>query len=58
MKRRILPVIVALAGAGLVALLIYGVSHQAASRTLDELVASRPLPAGARRLDLAAGARR
>ena len=44
-KRRILPVIAALAGAGLVALLVYGVSHQAASRTLDELVASGHYPA-------------
>ncbi|HTQ69371.1 MAG TPA: TlpA disulfide reductase family protein [Solirubrobacteraceae bacterium] len=44
MKRRILPVIAALAGAGLVALLIYGVSHQAASRTLDERVASGHYP--------------
>jgi cytochrome c biogenesis protein CcmG, thiol:disulfide interchange protein DsbE len=43
-KRRILPAIVALAGAGLVALLIYGVSHQAASRTLDELVATGRYP--------------
>ncbi len=34
----------ALAGAGLVALLIYGVSHQAASRTLDELVATGRYP--------------
>ncbi len=43
-KRRILPVIVALAGAGLIALLVYGVSHQAASRTLDELVATGHYP--------------
>ena len=43
-KRRIVPVIATLAGAGLVALLIYGVSHQAASRTLDELVASGHYP--------------
>jgi len=43
-KRRILPVIAALVGAGLVALLIYGVSHQAASRTLDELVATGRYP--------------
>jgi cytochrome c biogenesis protein CcmG/thiol:disulfide interchange protein DsbE len=43
-KSRALPVIAALAGAGLVALLVYGVSHQAASRTLDELVASRQYP--------------
>ena len=39
-----LPVLAALAGAGLVALLIYGVSQQAASRTLDERVASREYP--------------
>jgi cytochrome c biogenesis protein CcmG/thiol:disulfide interchange protein DsbE len=44
-KRRIVPVIATLAGAGLVALLIYGVSHQAASRTLDELVATGHYPA-------------
>jgi cytochrome c biogenesis protein CcmG/thiol:disulfide interchange protein DsbE len=43
-KSRALIVIAALAGAGLVALLVYGVSHQAASRTLDELVASRKYP--------------
>ena len=43
-KRRVLPVIAALAGAGLIALLVYGVSHQAASRTLDELVASGRYP--------------
>ena len=39
-----LPVLAALAGAGLVALLIYGVSQQAASRTLDERVATREYP--------------
>ncbi len=44
MKRRILPAIAALVGAGVVALLIYGVSHQAASRTLDELVATGRYP--------------
>jgi len=43
-KRRILPAIVALAGACLVALLIYGVSHQAASRTLDDKVATGHFP--------------
>jgi cytochrome c biogenesis protein CcmG, thiol:disulfide interchange protein DsbE len=37
-KRRALPVLVTLAGACLVALLVYGVSTQAANRTLDELV--------------------
>jgi cytochrome c biogenesis protein CcmG/thiol:disulfide interchange protein DsbE len=43
-KSRALPVVAALAGAGLIALLIYGVSQQAASRTLDERVASRQYP--------------
>jgi len=38
-RRRILPTLITLAGACLVALLIYGVSSQAANRTLDELVA-------------------
>jgi cytochrome c biogenesis protein CcmG, thiol:disulfide interchange protein DsbE len=37
-KRRALPIFVSLTGACLIGLLIYGVSHQAASRTLDELV--------------------
>ncbi len=39
MQRRVLPIIVSLAAVGLIALLIYGVSVQAASRTLDEQVA-------------------
>ncbi|HEX3910243.1 MAG TPA: TlpA disulfide reductase family protein [Solirubrobacteraceae bacterium] len=39
MKRRLLPIIATLVGAGLVGLLIYGVSAQSASRTLDESVA-------------------
>ncbi len=58
MKRRLLPVIAALAGAALVALLIYGVSHQAASRTLDELVASGrypPAPNASARLPILGG---
>ena len=57
-KRRILPVIVALAGVGLVALLVYGVSHQAASRTLDELVATGhypPAPNASTRLPILGG---
>jgi cytochrome c biogenesis protein CcmG/thiol:disulfide interchange protein DsbE len=37
-RRRVLPVIASLVGAGIVALLIYGVSAQSANRTLDELV--------------------
>lgn len=45
MRRRVLPILVSLAGVGLMGLLIYGVSSQAASRTLDERVArgQRPL---------------
>jgi len=37
-SRRLLPILVSILGACLVALLIYGISHQAASRTLDEAV--------------------
>jgi cytochrome c biogenesis protein CcmG/thiol:disulfide interchange protein DsbE len=37
-KRRALPILASLAGACLIGLLIYGVSAQSASRTLDELV--------------------
>ena len=37
-RRRLLPILVSLLGACLVGLLIYGVSHQSASRTLDEAV--------------------
>jgi cytochrome c biogenesis protein CcmG/thiol:disulfide interchange protein DsbE len=37
-KRLVLPIVVSLLGAGLLGLLIYGVSHQAASRTLDDAV--------------------
>jgi cytochrome c biogenesis protein CcmG/thiol:disulfide interchange protein DsbE len=54
-KRRALPILASLAGACLIGLLVYGVSAQSASRTLDELVqrgqrpaapdASRSLPA-------------
>ncbi len=39
-----LPILAALAGACLVGLLVYGISHQTASRTLDELVAQRRYP--------------
>lgn len=44
MKRPALPIFATLAGACVVALLIYGVSTQAASRTLDELVARGQRP--------------
>src|SRR5271169_332917 len=45
MKRRALPILAMLLGACLVGLLIYGISHRAASRTLDELVAQGDHPA-------------
>ena len=43
-KRRALPIFASLAGACLIGLLIYGVSAQSASRTLDEQVAQRRHP--------------
>jgi cytochrome c biogenesis protein CcmG/thiol:disulfide interchange protein DsbE len=58
MKRRALPFFVSLAGVCLVALLIYGVSVQAANRTLDELVARGRRPAApdaTRRLPMLGG---
>jgi cytochrome c biogenesis protein CcmG/thiol:disulfide interchange protein DsbE len=39
MRRALIPVLSCVAGAAVLALLIYGVTHQAASRTLDEAVA-------------------
>ena len=44
MSRRLLPILVSILGACLVALLIYGISHQAASRTLDEALAHGQYP--------------
>lgn len=44
MRRRVVPIVASLAGAGLVALLLYGVSAQSANRTLDELVARGQYP--------------
>ncbi len=44
MRRRVLPILVTLAGAGLIGLLVYGVSAQAPNRTLDERVALKELP--------------
>jgi cytochrome c biogenesis protein CcmG/thiol:disulfide interchange protein DsbE len=38
-RRRALPILAALVGAGLIALLVYGVTAQSANRSLDELVA-------------------
>ena len=43
-RRRAIPILVSLAGACLLALLIYGISTQAASRTLDEQVAKGAKP--------------
>ena len=42
--RRAPPILASIAGAFLIGLLIYGVSAQSASRTLDELVASKRYP--------------
>jgi cytochrome c biogenesis protein CcmG/thiol:disulfide interchange protein DsbE len=61
-RRRALPILASLAGACLVGLLIYGVSAQSASRTLDELVARGehpPAPEATRSLPMlgAAGQR-
>jgi cytochrome c biogenesis protein CcmG/thiol:disulfide interchange protein DsbE len=43
-KRLIVPILASLVGLSLLALLVYGVTHQAASRTLDEAVAQRHWP--------------
>jgi cytochrome c biogenesis protein CcmG/thiol:disulfide interchange protein DsbE len=44
MKRAGVPILVSIVGAALLGLLIYGVTHQAASRTLDEAVAHKQRP--------------
>ena len=44
MRRRIVPILVSLAGACLIGLLVYGVTAQWASRTLDEAVAQGQHP--------------
>jgi cytochrome c biogenesis protein CcmG, thiol:disulfide interchange protein DsbE len=54
-KRLLLPTLIALLGAALVGLLVYGVTAQSASRTLDEQVAAHHYPAApqaTRRLEL------
>ena len=43
-SRRLLPIFVSILGACLVGLLIYGISHQSASRTLDEALAHGQYP--------------
>lgn len=45
MRRRLLPILATLAGAGLIGLLVYGVTARSASRTLDERVARDEHPA-------------
>jgi thiol-disulfide isomerase/thioredoxin len=44
-KRLYMPLLAALAGGALVGLLVYGISEQAASRTLDDAVAHHRRPA-------------
>jgi cytochrome c biogenesis protein CcmG, thiol:disulfide interchange protein DsbE len=44
-RRRALPIFISLLGIALIGLLIYGISHQAASRTLDDQVARGHHPA-------------
>jgi cytochrome c biogenesis protein CcmG/thiol:disulfide interchange protein DsbE len=59
MRSRAVPIIASLAGACLIGLLIYGVSAQSASHTLDELVATRahpPAPQAGRALPVLGGA--
>lgn len=58
MRGRLLPILVCLAGACLIGLLVYGVTTQGASRTLDELVAKGqhpPAPQAGRTLPLLSG---
>jgi cytochrome c biogenesis protein CcmG/thiol:disulfide interchange protein DsbE len=58
-RGRLLPILVCLAGACLIGLLVYGVTTQGASRTLDEAVAKGqhpPAPQAARTLPVLAGA--
>ena len=45
MRRRLLPIVVTLAGAALIGLLVYGVTASTASRTLDEQIAQGHRPA-------------
>jgi cytochrome c biogenesis protein CcmG/thiol:disulfide interchange protein DsbE len=43
-RRRLLPILISIAGLLLIGLLIYGISHQAASRSLDNQVAQGRYP--------------
>jgi cytochrome c biogenesis protein CcmG, thiol:disulfide interchange protein DsbE len=58
-RGRLLPILVCLAGACLIGLLVYGVTTQSASRTLDEAVAkgqSPTAPQATRKLPVLSGA--
>ncbi len=58
MRRRLVPILVSLAGACLIGLLVYGVSKPAANRTLDQAVAQglTPVaPQATRRLPVLSG---
>jgi cytochrome c biogenesis protein CcmG/thiol:disulfide interchange protein DsbE len=58
-RGRLLPILVCLAGACLIGLLVYGVTTQGASRTLDEAVAKGqhpPAPQAGRALPVLSGA--
>ena len=60
MKRLIVPVLASLCGAALLGLLLYGVTHQAASRSLDEAIAHghpRAAPEARRSLPALSGGR-
>jgi cytochrome c biogenesis protein CcmG/thiol:disulfide interchange protein DsbE len=59
MRGRIVPILISLAGACLIGLLVYGVTAQSASRTLDEAVAHGqrpPAPQATRTLPVLSGA--
>lgn len=59
MRGRLLPILVCLAGACLIGLLVYGVTTQGASRTLDQAVAKGqhpPAPQAGRTLPVLSGA--
>jgi cytochrome c biogenesis protein CcmG, thiol:disulfide interchange protein DsbE len=60
-RRRALPILATVVGAALIGLLVYGVSAQSASRTLDDLVArgqQPPAPSAGRSLPELSGAGR
>jgi cytochrome c biogenesis protein CcmG, thiol:disulfide interchange protein DsbE len=57
-RRRVLPILISLAGACLIGLLVYGVTAQSANRTLDQALADGqqpPAPQATRTLPVLAG---